>query len=55
MKVREAVKQLLVLDQELDILDEYAENELGSFYVSSYDDKEKTKEYVVADFVEVVG
>jgi hypothetical protein len=52
MKVREAVAELLALPQDAEIMDEYAEEILTRFYVSSYDGENVTTEYVAFDTME---
>jgi hypothetical protein len=57
MKVREAVAELLALPQDAEIMDEYAEEILTRFYVSSYDEvtadgENVTTEYVAFDTME---
>lgn len=47
MKVSEAVAQLLKLPQDLELMDDYCENRIDAFSVSTYDDDEGMKEYVV--------
>jgi hypothetical protein len=56
MKVREAVAELLTLPQDLELMDEYGEEILTRFYVSSYDEEDDgenvTVEYVAFDTME---
>lgn len=49
MKVRDAIRQLSMLPQDLELMDEYAENEVSGFHVA-HDDTE----YVMIDMIEVV-
>jgi hypothetical protein len=49
MKVRDAIRQLSMLPQDLELMDEYAENEVSGFHVV-YNDTE----YVMIDMIEVV-
>jgi hypothetical protein len=53
MKVREAVAELLTLPQDLELMDEYGEEILTRFYVSSYDEGEN--EFVAFDTMEDQG
>jgi hypothetical protein len=52
MKVREAVAELVKLPQELELLDDYAENEVTGFTVSSYDDGSGDHPYVIVEMTE---
>jgi len=55
MKVHEAVAELLRMPQDHELLDEYAENEVSGFEVSTYEDDNGDVEYVKVEFSEVVG
>ena len=52
MKVREAIAELSKLPPELQVCDEYAEDTISSFYVSSYDDDSGEHEYVAYETTE---
>jgi len=57
VKVREAVAELLTLPQDHELMDEYAEEIVTRFYVSSYDEDvdgvNVVTEYVAFDTMEV--
>ncbi len=46
MTPREAIRELLKLEQDVPILDEYAEDEIIRFYSGTYDDSQGTHECV---------
>ena len=52
MKVSEAVSLLQGLPQDLEIMDQYAENALGYLYLSEYDDDSGSHPYVAFEIAE---
>jgi hypothetical protein len=49
MKVREVISQLLGLPQDHEVMDEYGENIITGFRVSSYEEGNDDVEYVAYD------